>query len=252
MKPHTNQSSEKMKGRLHMRKIEKDRAFTLIEMVVVVMIIGILSSIMIPVLTNQISKARIARTRADIRTLSVAIERYNVDIGEYPPSGSYNYLTETPSDPGFPSNSVGTGCGLLSLALIHSLDYKTQDAISSFWDGPYITPNNEQMDFNGFPSSTRGAPLDRSQSSEINGRDENSYDFDDQILDVFGEPFRYIRASDYTFLNGTKLPTASPFYLYETYYNARTFQIVSCGKNRISKAAPEIGFDADDISNINF
>ena len=228
----------------------KEKAFTLIEMVVVVMIIGILTSILMPVLTNQILKARVARTKADIRTLEVAINRYMIDNGEYPPSGSYDFRTEDPSEGGdMPANPVATGSGLLVLALVHSIRANSSDEPAPTWDGPYISPSEEQLDFNGFPSGTRGAPTSRDLGCLVNGRGKDDKDYNDQLLDAFGEAFRYIRATDYANYGGTVLPADDPFYTSETWYNPRTYQLVSCGPNKISRPNPQVGLDADDIRN---
>lgn len=242
----------------------KKKAFTLIEMVVVVMIIGILTSILTPVLSNAVYKARVARTKADIKSLEVAIERYMIDTGNYPLSGSYNFRTEAPdSEYDATKSSINTthatGCGLLYLALAHGIREYPSDAAPATWDGPYINFESERIDFNGFPDGVDGAPITASESSSANGRGADEVkpdlDYNNQILDTFGEPFRYIRATNYVDYGGTELNSSDPYLASETYYRNGSYQIVSCGKNRIAKDINDtncqtIGvYDADDIKN---
>lgn len=60
--------------------------FTLIEIILVVVIIGILAGIAIPKLGGKSEKAMIAQAQANITALSMAIQEYEIMNGEYPPS----------------------------------------------------------------------------------------------------------------------------------------------------------------------
>lgn len=60
------------------------RGLTLIEVMIVIVIIGILSSIAIPAYFNSKEKARIAATVAEIKILEKMIQAYNIDHGTYP------------------------------------------------------------------------------------------------------------------------------------------------------------------------
>ncbi|MGI8906301.1 MAG: type II secretion system protein [Candidatus Sumerlaeaceae bacterium] len=59
--------------------------FTLIELLIVVAIIAILAAIAIPNFLDAYTRAKISRVRADMRTLSVALESYAADNTMYPP-----------------------------------------------------------------------------------------------------------------------------------------------------------------------
>lgn len=62
-------------------------AFTLIELLIVVAIIGILAAIAIPNFTSAQTRAKVARAYADMRSISTALESYRVHHGTYPADG---------------------------------------------------------------------------------------------------------------------------------------------------------------------
>jgi len=66
-------------------------AFTLIELLIVVAIIGILAAIAVPNFMNAQTRARVARVNAELRNLGVAMENYYLDEGNYPPWVTPNY-----------------------------------------------------------------------------------------------------------------------------------------------------------------
>ena len=57
------------------------KAFTLIELLIVVAIIGILAAIAVPNFLSAQMRAKIARAQADMKTLSTAIEQLRLDRG---------------------------------------------------------------------------------------------------------------------------------------------------------------------------
>ncbi len=64
-----------------------DHAFTLIELLIVVLIIAILAAIAIPNFLEFQTRAKVSRAMADMRTMSTGIEAYLVDTGTYPLDG---------------------------------------------------------------------------------------------------------------------------------------------------------------------
>lgn len=64
-----------------MRKNRK--GFTLIELLIVVAIIGILAAIAVPNFLNAQVRAKVARVRADVKSLSSALEMYRLDNNSY-------------------------------------------------------------------------------------------------------------------------------------------------------------------------
>ena len=60
------------------------RGFTLIELMVVVVIIGILAAIAIPKFQNVTESAKFAACRSNLRNIASALNLYHADNGEYP------------------------------------------------------------------------------------------------------------------------------------------------------------------------
>ena len=60
------------------------RAFTLIEMLLVLVILGIVAGIVVPKFSGKTEQARNAAARADISNLGTALDAYEVDLGTYP------------------------------------------------------------------------------------------------------------------------------------------------------------------------
>lgn len=89
------------------------RAFTLIELLIVVAIIAILAAIAVPNFLEAQVRSKVARTQADMRSIATAIESYHVDHNRYPPpstpanmyvgyyvlSSPVAYMSTLPPDP---------------------------------------------------------------------------------------------------------------------------------------------------------
>lgn len=60
------------------------RAFTLIELLIVVAIISILAAVAVPNFLEAQTRSKVARVRADLRTLVLGLESYHTDNGKYP------------------------------------------------------------------------------------------------------------------------------------------------------------------------
>ncbi len=62
------------------------KAFTLIELLIVVAIIAILALVAVPNFLEAQTRSKVSRARADMRTLAGALEAYAVDWNAYPPA----------------------------------------------------------------------------------------------------------------------------------------------------------------------
>lgn len=58
--------------------------FTLLELLVVLVILGLLASLVAPRLLGNVSKSEVKVARAQISALETALESYRLDVGRYP------------------------------------------------------------------------------------------------------------------------------------------------------------------------
>ena len=69
------------------------RAFTLIELLIVVAIIAILAAIAVPNFLEAQTRARVSRTENDLRTISLGMESYRIDNNGYIASDANSPIT---------------------------------------------------------------------------------------------------------------------------------------------------------------
>lgn len=99
------------------KKMSLARGFTLVEVLLVIVIIGILAAIAVPNFAGKTDKARVASAKSQIKNLASAVDIFEVDTGTYP----------------------STLQGLI-----------TNPGVNS-WDGPYMKGNSIPNDPWGVP-----------------------------------------------------------------------------------------------------
>ena len=79
------------------------RGFTLVEMLLVLMLIALLATLVTPVVTGGLARARESTLRTDLYALRKAIDDYYADTGAYPQEleelVTKRYLRRIPPDP---------------------------------------------------------------------------------------------------------------------------------------------------------
>lgn len=95
-----------------MRRFRNRRGFTLVEIILVIIIIGILAAIIVPKFVGQSDKAKIAATKANINSLRSAVRLFQSDNDGTPPAALSNlvttYMRAIPQEAVTPSNSVAS------------------------------------------------------------------------------------------------------------------------------------------------
>jgi len=113
----------------------KQRAFTIVELLIVIVVIGILASITIVAYNGIQSRARDAERQTEMKTIEKALEIYNADNGGYPNCSGATYV---------PGAAVG-GCNVS--VLTSSLVPKYLSAMPA---DPLNTGNDKYMYAFGF------------------------------------------------------------------------------------------------------
>jgi general secretion pathway protein G len=76
------------------------RGFTLIEIMVVVVIIGLLAAIIVPQVIDRVDEARVAKAKQDIQGLETALTMFRLDNSKYPSTDQgLKALSLQPTDP---------------------------------------------------------------------------------------------------------------------------------------------------------
>jgi general secretion pathway protein G len=119
-------------------KRDESSGFTLIEILVVVLIIGLLTTVLATNLIGRAERAKIQLTQTQIRTLSDQLELYRLDNGRYPTEGQglEALVREPPSDPR-PRNYPPGG-------------YVKADSIVDAWGSPYQYRSPGQFNTHSF------------------------------------------------------------------------------------------------------
>jgi general secretion pathway protein G len=71
-----------------MRALLRDqRGFSLIELLVVIIILGLIAGLVGPRLFGRVGQSKQATAKAQIELLGAALDHYRLDVGAYPPAG---------------------------------------------------------------------------------------------------------------------------------------------------------------------
>ncbi|MEQ8819048.1 MAG: prepilin-type N-terminal cleavage/methylation domain-containing protein [Sumerlaeia bacterium] len=153
------------------------KAFTLIELLIVVAIIAILAAIAVPNFLEAQVRSKVSRAKADMRTISTAVESYAVDNNKYHPgwsnvTGTIQFGTTTvPGVEGRVGNQINPRIERYSwittpIAYLTSAPFDAfapaqaeppgpnkQFPAFTYWDSPF-TDNTKVSGFGGQPPAT--------------------------------------------------------------------------------------------------
>jgi len=94
-----------MKKKNEQEKQNKTAGFTLIEILLVVVIIGMLATIAAINVPKYLGQGRVSKAKADVSSIGTAVQLYNMNEGKYPASlsalqeGNDPYMQSLPKDP---------------------------------------------------------------------------------------------------------------------------------------------------------
>ena len=92
-----------MKLQMATRRLARAAGFTLIEIMVVVVILGILAALIAPNVISRIDEAQVTKVRQDLRAIESALKLYRLDRFRYPTSEEgLGALVTKPSDSSVP------------------------------------------------------------------------------------------------------------------------------------------------------
>jgi general secretion pathway protein G len=82
-------------------RIMVKKGFSLIELMVVIVILGLLATFLLPKIINRPDEARITKAKSDIKTIESALKLYKLDNGIYPTTeqGLQALITKPETEP---------------------------------------------------------------------------------------------------------------------------------------------------------
>ena len=88
----------------------RNHGFTLIEVMVVILIIGVLAALVVPKVMSRPDEARMTAAKQDIATIVQALNLYRLDNGRYPTTEQgLHALVKKPTTTPIPNNWKGNG-----------------------------------------------------------------------------------------------------------------------------------------------
>ena len=205
------------------------RAFTLVEVLVVIAIIVVLMGIMFPVVVGMIGEGDKAKSAAMVQQLSLAIEAYEGHMGDAPPSSWKRFGTIGGKDRPYkglkpPSNSVNTGAECLFIALTAEVA-----GVAAFeWEADHFE-NIDGDKVGGVPGWEFG--------DECN-----------ELVDAWGQPLVYIHNRDYGKKFKIELPDGVTVEVQalkskklKGYYRKRSYQLFSLGQDGKPGTSDDLG-----------
>src|ERR1700743_3362452 len=87
------QTSHLMKIAAQLRQRRRVTAFSLIELIIVIAIIGVLAGLLFPIIGKVNEHKQIALAQAELNEVKSSIDEYKTKLGYYPPDNTNNVVT---------------------------------------------------------------------------------------------------------------------------------------------------------------
>ena len=131
------------------------RAFTIIEVLVIIVIIGVIAAVVAPRLINRIGQAKTSVAASNAATLATQLKLYQVDCGLPEPGASLSVLWEKP-----------TGAAEASWKGPY---IDNQDMLKDPWGNPFILviPGQKNVDFDIVSYGADGQPGGTGDNEDI-------------------------------------------------------------------------------------
>lgn len=130
--------------------MKKSAGFTLIEVMVVVVILGILAAIIVPKIMSRPEQARIVKVKQDLLAIQSALDLYKLDNGMYPTTDQgLQALVKKPTTSPVPQNWKADGYLQQLPQDPWGQDYQylnTDEKLHIFSYGPKGKEGNSQID----------------------------------------------------------------------------------------------------------
>jgi general secretion pathway protein G len=130
--------------------------FTLLELLVVVLIIGLLAGFVAPRYFNQVGKSEINVAKAQIDALEKALDQYRLDTGHYPTTelGLVSLVQKPPNEPKWAG------------------PYLRKEVPLDPWGKPYVykMPGEKGADFDLLSYGKDGQPGGNGENADITNR----------------------------------------------------------------------------------
>lgn len=140
----------------HSSRPARSAGFTLIEIMVVVVIIGLLAAMIVPSVVGHVEEARVTRAHQDIQALGTALTMYRIDNFKYPTTDQgLKALIERPADPTIKNWREG--------------GYISQGSIKDPWgnDYQYVYPGTHGREYDLYSLGANGEEGSEDSSTVI-------------------------------------------------------------------------------------
>ena len=138
------------------------RGFTLIELMIVIVIIGILATLLVPRIMDRPEEARRIKAKTDIKTIESAFKLYKLDNGSYPTTEQgLQALIKKPDTPPVPKKWKEGGY------------LESANVPKDPWDNPYYysSPATDGKDYEIITYGSDGEPGGTGKNADISSKD---------------------------------------------------------------------------------